>query len=60
VKALRIPIQALSKHVFTGLSEGTAYVVTVHAKQCVETFGPITITEPDPLTATRQFYSYKL
>jgi hypothetical protein len=27
-------------------------MVTVrNAKQCVETFGPITITEPDPLTA---------
>jgi hypothetical protein len=46
-----------TSNVFTGLSAGTAYVVTVrNAKQCVETFGPITITARS-FNSYRQFYS---
>jgi hypothetical protein len=37
-------IQALSKHVFTGLSEGTAYVARFVCETMCKTFGPITIT----------------
>lgn len=38
---------------FTGLVAGTTYVVTVsNDRDCLQPTPPITITEPDPLTAT--------
>ncbi|MFN7100743.1 MAG: SprB repeat-containing protein, partial [Flavobacterium sp.] len=42
-----------TNNTFTGLVAGTNYVVTVrNDRDCLETTSPITITEPDPLTAT--------
>ena len=42
-----------SSNSFTGLTAGTAYVITVrNAKNCTLASLPITITEPDDLTAT--------